>query len=308
MKKAIILICIASILLSVFSFSASAAPKIEFSTDKMTLTIDGEEYQRASGRFPAVVAYDLEPQFYHAQNYEIYYYPQYPDYVEVLSNTSHDIQLYVKKERLDAVKDFSDLKTQDGAILSGWSDELEIKSEELEAWKSSSVRKSLYAYELQSYFSSLVLYSTMDNCLIVESALFLQDPDDSSFYLVDYSKYDNSYFFSGMVFDSTSEKRVELLLLEDEELSARIADFINEENEYNNDGWMDDYLGSQSYDSFKLLLIIVFCIIPLIGAAVCIIVALVKKPKGVYGVCLWLAGAFGVLTAVGVITFLNLVN
>ena len=307
MKKAIIIICIASILFSLFSFSAFAAPEIAFSQDKKTLTIDGEKYQRALGRFPAFIDYNTQSQSYYIQDYEIYYYPQCPDYIEVFHNSSYDIQLYVKEEKLSAVKEFTELKAQDGAILSGWTD-FEITSEELEAWKSSSVRKSLAAYELNYYLAGFTLYSTMDDCLMVESALFLQVPDDGSFYLVDFSKYDNSYFFSGMSFDTNSDKQVELLLLEDEELSERIREFIDKDNKLNNGGWMDDYLGGQSYDSFKLILIIVFCVIPLIGAAVCVIAVLVKKPKGIYKTCLWIASASGVLTAIAVIILLNLVN
>lgn len=143
----------------------------------------------------------------------------------------------------------------------------------------------------QLNFEEYRLYANDQTTLLQrECGLILRNKD--SYYLLDYSEYDRSFFYADGSFALDSEEEITLYPLEDEALAKELSHFY--------DQVPDDDLAifnkePLSDKAILMITVVVLILLPLAGAFVCIGFILVKKPKRIYRILLWIMASCGAL-------------
>lgn len=182
-----------------FDYTSNGVPNLEFADDETRKTYDGTTVYASSSTDNTVVEVELVE--------DGYYYPR--------------TMLYVAQSRVEEFENFSkgiaDTYITDNHYYSSYS----ITADDYSEWVSGTSMK-VKAIEVDHYDQYFIFAYDEGSGYGIECAMVLRDYSTDELYLLKYNDYDKSYFYSGGMFDTYSNKKVTLYKLENEALHQKL--------------------------------------------------------------------------------------
>ncbi len=194
------------------------------------------------------------------------------------NNRYEESRLYVEESHLEEYKNIAQGIADDYLIYSYYSTEVfRFSGVKYDDWSDSGTI-TVDANSLSDY-DCYYIFATDDKELFeVECGMVLYDYYHDKLYLLKYSDYDSSYFYSDGGFNEKVDKEVTLYLLEDDPLEKEIVNFVNTEPKDDLDWLVSDH--NEVNDTVAIVFCsIVFGIIPLATFVFAIVMLIMVKDK-----------------------------
>ena len=196
--------------------------------------------------------------------------------VELFRNSGYvGTFIYVEKSYYDEFLSLKDGIANSYSVKNDYDISREISKKDYDKWCNGTAIK-MSAYELNDYNQYSIYTQSSQKTLLCECGLIFHDYYTDEVYLVRYSDYDRTYFYSDGSLATDHEEEVTVYVLEDEKLKAELLELFDQlpEDEL-------DWLVSDEPETGVILVfsIIVFGIIPLALIVFSMVMLFVIKDK-----------------------------